>query len=376
MRRADRGTHCHCLRPLALPAAAGIIGMLRGVSVMADAAGFEKHVRTSLRRFADQQRNRFEAMGSDVVPLVDAAAEFVIGGKLLRPLFCYAGWITAGASPQDPRIADAASAFEWLHASALAHDDVMDDSDTRRGKPSLHRQFPDHAESYGKSVAVLIGDLMLSWSDGVLRDPFAAPEDCDRLHAALEFFDAARSEVVAGQFLDLTAQTAPNGSSISVDDATRVMTFKSAKYTVERPLQAGAALAGAGAELMPALTTYAIPLGEAFQLRDDLLGVFGDPNITGKPAGDDLRDGKRTALIARAHELTDDAGRAVIDNYLGDEDGIAALLEVIEASGAPSAIEDDIAVRLDATRSAIEKLPAAGHGLLSELLDRAANRRS
>ena len=313
---------------------------------------FRARIDHTLVEFVERQRGLFAAMGPDVDDLADAAASFVAGGKRLRPQFCFAGWLVAGGSADDPAIVPAAAALEWLQGSALVHDDLMDGSDTRRGRPSVHREFEARhrdgrregdAAGFGESVAVLLGDLMLSWCDEMFRSS-ALPT----VPAALAFLDLCKTEVVAGQFLDVVGQTR---ATLSVAEAMRVVRFKSAKYTVERPLHMGAALAGAGDDLITSLSDVALPLGEAFQLRDDVLGVFGDPAVTGKPAGDDLREGKRTVLVARTHELTDDAGRALLAEGLGTADAVAALTDLIRSSGAWDAVEADIA-RLEAEADA------------------------
>jgi len=170
--------------------------------------------------------------------------------------------------------------------------------------------------------------------------------------------------VVAGQFLDVAGQTR---ESLSVDEAMKVIRYKSAKYTVERPLHMGAALAGAGPDLMAALTDVALPLGEAFQLRDDVLGVFGDPSVTGKPAGDDLREGKRTVLVARAAELTDDAGRALLSDQLGTIAGVAPISELMVSSGALAAVESDIARLEDQAEAALDALGPQARAVLGPL---------
>lgn len=356
-------------------------GIVQRVSALLD--NFAADVRSCLTDFVYHQHAELAPIGSQIAPLLDATAEFVSGGKLLRPAFCFAGWVTAGGDPHDHRIVWASSAFEWLQASALAHDDLMDDSDTRRGKPSLHRRFAaDHggadadADAYGRSVAILIGDLMLSWSDSVLRRAFTDPADAARLHSALDYFDRARSEVVAGQYLDITAHSNSEKTRrpVTRQQAAQIMSYKSAKYTVERPLHVGAALAGADDDLIGQLSEYALPLGEAFQLRDDLLGVFGDPRVTGKPAGDDLREGKRTVLIARARELAGATERQFIDDHLGEAGHIDAVREAIENSGARMAVESDIDARIESARDALDRLPADGHALLAELLVRVSHR--
>jgi len=318
--------------------------------------------------FVDRQRDLFATMGPDLDGLADAAIAFVAGGKRLRPMFCFAGWLVAGGSPDEPAVVPAAAALEWLQGSALVHDDLMDGSDTRRGRPSVHRAFEAlHRDEdrqgdpagFGASVAVLLGDLMLSWCDELFRAS-ALPT----VPAALAYLDLCKTEVVAGQYLDVVGQTRP---TLSVEEAMRVVRFKSAKYTVERPLHIGAALAGADATLIDALTQVALPLGEAFQLRDDVLGVFGDPAVTGKPAGDDLREGKRTVLVARTHELTDDAGRALLAAGLGTADGVDELTRLIESCGALDAVEADISRLEGQADQAIERIGGVAPDVLGPL---------
>ncbi len=305
-----------------------------------------------------------------VADLVDTAAEFTSGGKMLRPTFCHAGWLLAGGDPHDDRIAKAGAAFEWLQGSALVHDDLMDGSDTRRGRPSVHRDYESRhravdaigdAAQYGARVAILLGDLMLAWADEHLRR--AAP---DARTAAL--WDACKSEVVSGQYLDVLAQTSDH---LDVDAARHVIRFKTSKYTVERPLHVGAALAGGDDELLTALTAVALPLGEAFQLRDDVLGVFGDPAATGKPSGDDLREGKRTVLVARTAQVHGDARVLAL---LGTADGVDELRELIVSSGALARVEDDIDRLVAQTRTAIDALGPRGRTILGPLVDAATRR--
>jgi geranylgeranyl diphosphate synthase type I len=338
------------------------------VTARADDPEFRTRVDQALADFVAGQRAILSPLGPDLDDFADAALGFVQGGKRLRPQFCYAGWLVAGGNPHDPRLVVAAASLEWLQASALVHDDLMDGSDTRRGRPSIHREFEarHHAESrsgdaanFGTSVAVLLGDLMLSWCDEMFRDS-GLPTTDDAAH----FLDLCKTEVVAGQFLDVAGQTR---ESLSVDEAMNVIRYKSAKYTVERPMHIGAALAGAGPDLMAALTDVALPLGEAFQLRDDVLGVFGDPAVTGKPAGDDVREGKRTVLVARTAELTDDAGRVVLAQQLGTIDGVAPISELMISSGALAAVESDIARLEDQAETALDALGPDARGVLGPL---------
>ena len=320
-------------------------------------------VEAALSAFLAEREAQLGKLGVEVTPLAAAAREAVSGGKRLRPAFCYWGWRAAGADDDD-RVVVAAAALELLHASALVHDDVMDGSDVRRGRPSSHRRFRRlHADSgwrgsqerFGAGAAILLGDLLLTWSEEMLR---ASGFELETLSRGLPYFDAMRTEVVAGQFLDLQAQASAEDS---VPRAMRVLRYKAAKYTVERPLHLGAALAGATAKLVTALSSYGVPLGEAFQLRDDLLGVFGDPAVTGKPAGDDLREGKRTVLSAMALEAASPADQALIAASLGnsglDLAGVEAARLALHRSGAPAAVERLIEDLAGSALGALEAAP-------------------
>jgi geranylgeranyl diphosphate synthase type I len=342
---------------------------------VADDDAFRTRVDAALTDFVARQRHVLAELGPDLDEFVDAAIDFVRGGKRLRPLFCRAGWLVAGGDPDDPRLDHAAAALEWLQGSALVHDDLMDESDTRRGRPSIHREFErKHREAalvgdpvrHGASVAVLLGDLMLSWADEQFRT-----SGLPRVTEALRFLDLCRTEVVAGQYLDVLAQTR---LSVGVEEAMRVVRYKSAKYTVERPLHLGAALAGADDGLIAALSDVALPLGEAFQLRDDVLGVFGDPGVTGKPAGDDLREGKRTVLVARVAQLGTDADRELLARTLGTTNGVDALRELVERTGALAAVEADIDRLECQAEAALDALPAGGREVMEPLLLTATRR--
>jgi geranylgeranyl diphosphate synthase type I len=336
---------------------------------------FRSRVDSALATFAAAKRAELGSISPDLVPFVDAAVDFIAGGKRLRPLFCRAGWLIAGGDPDLPQFDDAAASLEWLQGSALAHDDLMDGSDTRRGRPSLHRAFEQahqdgslrgSAERHGAAVAILLGDLMLSWVDEHFR-----ASGLPHLDDALPWLDRCKTEVAAGQYLDVLAQACGN---VETDQAMVVVRYKSAKYTVERPLHIGAALAGGDQPLLDKLSAVALPLGEAFQLRDDVLGVFGDAANTGKPTGDDLREGKRTVLIARAAQLGSDADRATIEARLGTAEGVSELTELIERTGALAAVESDIA-RLEAEAgSALGALPEPASEALASLVLSATRR--
>jgi geranylgeranyl diphosphate synthase type I len=274
----------------------------------------------------------------------------------------------------------AAASLELLHACALIHDDVMDGSDTRRGQPAVHRRFAalhrgsawlGDPESFGASAAILIGDMCLVWADQMLGESGLPPEALNR---AQHVYDEMRAELMAGQYLDMLEQAlgSPDQSG-SVERALRVARFKTAKYTVERPLHLGAALAGAPAEINAGLTGYGLPLGAAFQLRDDVLGVFGDPDQTGKPAGDDLREGKRTVLIATTLDRATPVQASLVRRHLGDPhlspDGVDELRAVIIDTGALAQVEQLIADRLEESLTALAAagFPEEASAVLGEL---------
>ncbi|MGI8888012.1 MAG: polyprenyl synthetase family protein, partial [Nocardioidaceae bacterium] len=230
---------------------------------------FRDRVDATLFSFIDDRQDALATLGDDLIPLFETARAYVRGGKRLRPAFAYWGWRAAGGSADKTgAIVTAAAAIELVHASALAHDDVMDDSATRRGRPAAHREFAQtraelmgvdstdpRARLFGRNAAILLGDLLLSWSDELLSTSAFKPKVVARGRV---YFDKLRTEVVAGQFLDVAAQTSPISGAA---DAMRIVRYKSAKYTVERPLQFGAALAKADHALLRALSSYGIPLG-------------------------------------------------------------------------------------------------------------------
>jgi geranylgeranyl diphosphate synthase, type I len=350
-----------------------------------DPEWFRAHVQQILDDYLDSQASLLADLGDDAGRLTRAARLAVQGGKRFRAMLCLWGFraVREFTDPvEEQAVLRAASALELLHSSALVHDDYMDASDTRRGRPSVHRAFadeargagwPGHHEHYGAAAAILLGDLLLAWADELLRS-CGMPQD--QVLAALEVFDVTRTEVIAGQFLDVSVQA--RGES-DIDQAMRVLRYKSAKYSVERPLHVGATLAGADKETVAALTGFGVPLGEAFQLRDDLLGVFGDPAVTGKPAGDDLSEGKRTVLVALALRDADPADATKLATSLGQQlpgAEVAELQRIIERSGAHGEVEERIE-RL--TAQALTTLDAApfthdGRSVLRGLAEAATQR--
>jgi geranylgeranyl diphosphate synthase type I len=315
-----------------------------------------QRVDKALAAYLDERASALAEVGPDLAPVSDAAATFVLdGGKRLRPTFAYWGWRSVRPDTDDTAaLVTAAGALELLHACALVHDDVMDASATRRGRLSahaafarLHREsgFTGDPDSFGTAAAIVLGDLLLSWADAML---FGADLDAAVLPATRRVWDEMRQLVMAGQYLDVLVQAR---GEFSADDALRVARYKTSKYTIEGPLHLGAAAAGAPAETFAALTAYGLPLGEAFQLRDDVLGVFGDPERTGKPAGDDLSDGKRTLLVALAMSKADESQAQLLRDGLGDrsldEPRVAQLRSVIVDTGALDEVEQRIVERAD-----------------------------
>jgi geranylgeranyl diphosphate synthase, type I len=310
-------------------------------------ADIAKRVEHRLKALLDDERKRWADLDADLAEPLDRLTEAVLaGGKRLRPAFVRWGFVGAGGdAADDATVVDAGAAFEMLHTFALIHDDVVDGSDTRRGLPALHVRFEaDHADGrhrgsparYGEGVAVLVGDLAHVYAD-VLTAAFSPP--------ARRVWDELRVELNIGQYLDVLGTAR---GDTDPDRAGRIARYKSAKYTIERPLHLGAALAGRLDELAGCYTAFGIPLGEAFQLRDDLLGVFGDRSVTGKPVGDDLREGKPTLLLATAVARAGPEQRARLD-LVGspdlDAEGVATCQQVLVDTGAVAEIEREIGRR-------------------------------
>jgi geranylgeranyl diphosphate synthase type I len=313
-----------------------------------DGGGFVAHVNAALADFLGERTESLAQVGPELVDVADAARRIALnGGKRLRPLFAYWGWRATRDDVADSLVVAGAS-LELLHCCALVHDDLMDRSATRRGNPAAHAAFADlhrarswtgDPEVFGAAGAILLGDLLLSWADALFaRAGFGA--------AARTVYDDMRQLVMAGQYLDVQVQARGEFSSA---DALRVITFKTSKYTVEGPLLLGAAAADAPPEVCAALSAYALPIGEAFQLRDDVLGVWGDPIETGKPAGDDLREGKRTLLVALAMERATPEQATLLRERLGSPTlntrQVHDMRSVLVDTGALDEVEKRIAAR-------------------------------
>ncbi|MEV8229119.1 polyprenyl synthetase family protein [Streptomyces sp. NPDC079167] len=316
------------------------------------------HLRTRLR-----EARRVDAVFAEEV--ASRVAAFVLnGGKRLRTAFVRCGWLAAGGAGDPGTPLRIGAALELLQACALVHDDVMDESPVRRGAPAVHADFAHmhrtsrmrgSAASYSATAAVLAGDLALAWADDLFTGTALASPYGEQLHRE---WQAMRGEMVAGQYLDMRAQAA--GSS-DLDGARNIATLKSALYTVERPLALGAALAGADARVMDGLRSAGRCAGLAFQLRDDLLGAFGDPAVTGKPSDEDLRTRKLTCLLAVALRLAAESGDTEALAVLGPEgdDGRTAdrMRAALERTGARAVVEEEIA---ELSASSLRHFAAAG----------------
>ncbi|MGP3948795.1 polyprenyl synthetase family protein [Streptomyces sp. 7N604] len=333
-----------------------------------------------LHDFLDVQEQ--QAQAADLKMFTSLLREIIsAGGKRIRPLLCVTGWQAASDAPVPAVVYRLAASLELFHAFALIHDDIMDNSDMRRGRPAAHRALehlhPGHRDraTLGRNGGILLGDLALGWSYDLLHH-----SDSGGWALPWDVLNTMRTETLIGQYLDLSSATQP--SQPDMDTAWHVIRYKTVRYTFERPLQVGALLAGASREQHEALATYAAAVGEAFQLRDDLLGVFGNPDETGKPALDDLREGKRTVLVATAWENASGADRRRLVRFLGDPGLDAAqadeVRDILTGTGAVRALEAMITERRRLALAVLDGAPLspAAAGRLRRIADAATSRTS
>lgn len=362
---------------------------------------------TLMAEFFAAQRELLEGISPETLPLLEAIESLSTGGKRLRALLSYWGWRGAGGAPVTENrgtwsIVKAGMAVELFQTSALIHDDIIDRSDTRRGAPSVHKRFEAAHEqnnwrgdafNYGLTGGILAGDLTLAWSAEVFA---SLGEGALYGSPARTIFDRMRSEVLAGQYLDVYSEVLDTeDASSALQRALNVIRFKSAKYSCEHPFTIGGALAlqaralesGAGAisEEHPVLAGYrafGLPLGEGFQLRDDELGVFGRPEVTGKPAGDDLREGKRTVLVALTSAALSEQEAALLHDSLGNpnlsDEQVERIRELMVSSGAFAEHERLIEQKSHAVFEALDalELDELVRAALSDIVDRALRRKS
>lgn len=325
--------------------------------------------------------DRLVGLHPRAVPLGDELRRFSTGGKRLRPTLLLLGHQVAGRSPEG--MLGPALALELVHTCALLHDDLIDDATDRRGRPAAHVAFSrQHDEAgwdgdgahYGMSSALLLGDLAHVWADELFD---RADIEAQHAREARAVFATMREEVTVGQFLDVTAAvTRAEGTSGALD----VANLKSARYSVARPLEIGAVLATGRSELADGLFRFGVPLGQAFQLRDDVLGVFGDEATTGKSAVSDLVEGKRTWLLAASLERLPREEAEDVESLLGDPSidgaGVATIRRAMVESGGLAATEEKIDDLVGLAVEELERLPVEDgarstlRSLASYLVDR------
>ncbi|WP_314028622.1 polyprenyl synthetase family protein [Corynebacterium argentoratense] len=334
-----------------------------------DTATLVDTINNELRAYLDSKNQQLGSISPHVANSINLLTQFATnGGKRIRPQFAWAAYTglkntTDVAKEDDAAALRAFTALELIQACALIHDDIIDSSDTRRGNPTVHKavetnhqdaQLHGSSRAFGEAVAILVGDLALAWADDMLRDSGVSADGLSRMYQP---WQDMRSEVIAGQLLDICLE-ATRGEDER--ESEKVNRYKTAAYTIERPLHLGAALAGASEEATSRLLTYGRDIGIAYQLRDDMLGVFGDPSVTGKPAGDDLREGKRTVLFAKALSWADthnpDAAsqlRAGLGTASTPED-IAHLSDLIASTDAVEQVEQRISELTTSGLNALE----------------------
>jgi geranylgeranyl diphosphate synthase type I len=323
-------------------------------------AAIAARVEQRIREFLEPEHARWAAFDAELAePMGEIGRLVLVGGKRLRPAFCHWGFAAAGGDPTDPMVANAGAAFELMHAFALFHDDVMDDAASRRGNTTTHTVFAQHhrdggwageARRFGEGVAILVGDLAFVYSDMLMAG--AGRE-------AWEIWNELRVELNVGQVLDIMGSVRNERSRHKAEQICR---YKSGKYTIERPLHLGAVMAAPdrAGDLLPALSAYGLPLGDAFQMRDDVMGAFGDAAVTGKPVGGDLREGKPTPLMARAVEAATPAQAevlALVGRTDLDDESVARVQQAIIESGALADLEATISRLTAEAVAAIELAP-------------------
>lgn len=329
---------------------ADVIAMLERIAAPVSAY-IEQHLSAEITRWS--------ALDNSLVSPLTTLRDFVAtGGKRLRPAFCRLAYVGAGGHADDTRVIAVGAALEMLHTFALIHDDVMDDARQRRGFDAVHvtyekqhraRALQGNAQRFGEAAAILIGDMAFVYTDLFMQN--ASRE-------ALDVFCEMRIELNIGQYLDINATAARD---VSLATATRIARYKSGKYTVERPMHLGVALLGRYSELAEVVSAYGEPVGEAFQLRDDILGAFGDPDVVGKSVGGDIREGKPTAILAIARANASATATATLDKLYGkmnaDAHEIELVQEIFIETGAKRSVESTITQLSEAGLAAIDRLP-------------------
>jgi geranylgeranyl diphosphate synthase type I len=331
-----------------------------------------------LDTYFDAKIDEASKIHPEAVVLAEEARRFIrTGGKRLRPAFAYSAYVASGGRSLEA-ILYASAALEVLHAWALIHDDIIDNADIRRGKPSVHKVFEDfhrkrtlkgNKEEFGVSTAILVGDLALAYADEVLN---TAPFPAERIRRAKNYYDLMKKQVIFGEYLDVLA---PLKKQFTEKDLLTIFEYKTAKYTIERPLHIGAILAGAEEDILETFSSYGIPLGQAFQIQDDIMGTFSNEEKIGKPADSDIREGKKTLLVLKAYEFCKRDERRLLDKILGNKSAndveIATVREIMSKCGALE-YSQELAYKLinKAKRSILHaKLTSEGKDYLLQVAD-------
>ncbi|MFD3546682.1 polyprenyl synthetase family protein [Streptomyces sp. NPDC058655] len=348
------------------------------VSDRYEPAAFKSRVDGVLEWFVGREAERLVAIDADLAPVARRLDAAVAHGKRLRAAFCYWGWRATG-QPDSDALLRAAASMELVHAAAVVHDDIIDDSPIRHGRPTAHVALRagtppgPRADAAGRSLAMLVGDLLISLA-GELFTTSGLP--CAYLARGRPLWATLARELVAGECLEILR----TGSVPDTADSLKVIRYKTAKYTVEHPLQIGGALGGADRRLREAFSGYGLPLGEAFQLRDDLLGLFGDPARTGKDNLDDIRAHRPTALLAETWRAADATDRRELRRVLGRDrlgsEELERVRAIMRRSGAPARVEEMIAARVREAGEALDgaRMPSDAVRALTELAHGAAVR--
>ena len=302
---------------------------------------YKSYLDPFLNAFLDEKLSEASKIHPEVTVLVEEIRRFVAaGGKRVRPAFAYAAYISSGGRSLEA-ILYASASLELLHAFALIHDDIIDNSDLRRGKPSVHKVFEDFhhkrglkgdVKNFGLSSAILAGDLAITFADELLN---TAPFPAERIRRAKRYYDLMKKQVLYGQYLDVLV---PLKKEVTEKDVLTIIEYKTAKYTVERPLHIGASLSGADEDYFKLFSSYGIPLGQSFQMQDDIMGTFSSAEKIGKPVDSDIKEGKQTMLVVKAYEFSKKAEREFLDTVLGDDKAsdkdIEGVRDIIRTSGA------------------------------------------
>lgn len=304
-------------------------------------AWFKKQFDKQLLAYLSEKRQQAKEINPEIVVLVDEIIRFTEnGGKRVRPAFMYSGYIAAGGQAQEA-ILFASLSVELLHTFALMHDDIIDNSDLRRGELTTHKAFEAYHKTrklkgnkkeFGLSSAILAGDLAFSFAEEILT---TAPFPQERIRRARYFFDQMKIQVIYGEYLDVLGGYK---DSLTEDEVLQVLEYKTAKYTVERPLHIGAMLAGSDYQTLETFSRYGIPFGQAFQMQDDIVGTFGTEEEIGKPADSDIKEGKKTLLLTKAYEKADKNQLKVLNRVVGKKgatkEDIAKVKQIMEKTGA------------------------------------------